>query len=47
MACTEDGQPWPSVTAPVRLKTGSTMPTMPVVTCASDAHRDQACPLAT
>ena len=26
------------------LKTGWTMPTVPVVTCDSDAHRDQACP---
>ena len=42
-----DVQPWLSVTAPVRLKTGKIRPTKPVVTWDSEAHRDQACPLAT
>src|SRR6516165_8017254 len=42
-----DLQDWLTAAAPVRSKAGTTWPTKPVVTCASAAHRDQACPPAT
>ena len=35
------------MTAPVRLKAGMTAPTAPAVTWVSEAHRNQACSLAT
>ena len=47
LACTMDVQPWFCMTAPVRLKAGMTAPTAPAVTWVSQAHRNQACSLAT